>query len=259
MKKTLFLTAFMLLSSIAIQAATVVVTFGVNSLPQGVSSINGTFLGETGRVNLVSPGDYNYTAGGLVAFNGSSTGISLVTGAGACGSKGCFSTTNIKDSHDSTVNPDKFFNVFGSDMSTGNNGAALNIGSGSYTMQMQGLSAGAYTLTLLVGRANLHGTASSTYELSGVNIEGLSASLLDYSAGSSASLSGTTLSVDSGEGEWALVEYTFTVTTDDTTLNLKSNGTGNINALALSSVPEPATASLSLLGLAVLVMRRRRA
>ncbi len=109
-------------------------------------------------------------------------------------------------------------------------------------MQMRGLSAGIYTLTMLVGRGNSFGTASSTYDLTG-NIEGLSATLLDYSAGSNASLSGTTLFSESGAGEWALVEYTFTVTKDNTTLSLTSNGTGNINALALSSIPEPATAS----------------
>ncbi|WP_418167923.1 PEP-CTERM sorting domain-containing protein, partial [Akkermansia sp.] len=183
--------------------------------------------------------------------------ITLVTGAGACGGQGVLTADNIQSSH----NPDnssKFFDTFGSDITTGNNGGCINKNSGSYTMQMRGLSAGIYTLTMLVGRGNSFGTASSTYDLTG-NIEGLSATLLDYSASSNASLSGTTLFSESGAGEWALVEYTFTVTKDNTTLSLTSNGTGNINALALSSIPEPATASLGLLGLAVLAMRRRRA
>ena len=259
MKKTLFLAALITLSSIAVQAATVVITFGVNSLAQGTSSMDGTYLGEQGKVNLIKTGSSggSYTSGALKNFDGSSTGITLVTGAGACGGQGVLTADNIQSSH----NPDnssKFFDTFGSDITTGNNGGCINKNSGSYTMQMRGLSAGIYTLTMLVGRGNSFGTASSTYDLTG-NIEGLSATLLDYSAGSNASLSGTTLFSESGAGEWALVEYTFTVTEDNTTLSLTSNGTGNINALALSSIPEPATASLGLLGLAVLAMRRRRA
>lgn len=260
MKKTLFLAALITLSSIAVQAATVVITFGVNSLTQGTSSMDGTYLGEQGKVNQIKTGSSgnSYTSGALKNFDGSSTGITLVTGASACGSGGILTADNIQNSHN-LENSNKFFDTFGSDMTTGNNGGGcINKNPGPYTMQMRGLSAGSYTLTMLVGRGNPFGTTSSTYDLTG-NIEGLSATLLDYSAGSNASISGTTLSSEFGAGEWALVKYTFTVTEDNTTLNLTSNGTGNINALALSSIPEPATASLGLLGLAVLAMRRRRA
>ena len=260
MKKTLFLAALITLSSIAVQAATVVITFGVNSLAQGTSSMDGTYLGEQGKVNQIKTGSSgnSYTSGALKNFDGSSTGITLVTGASACGPNGILTADKIQNSYN-PENSNKFFDVFGSDMTTGNSGGGcINKNPGPYTMQMRGLSAGSYTLTMLVGRGNPFGTASSTYDLTG-NIEGLSATLLDYSAGSNASLSGTTLSSEFGEGEWALVEYTFTVTEDNTTLSLTSNGTGNINALALSSIPDPATASLGLLGLAVLAMRRRRA
>lgn len=67
MKKTLFLAALITLSSIAVQAATVVITFGVNSLAQGTSSMDGTYLGEQGKVNLIKTGSSggSYTSGAL--------------------------------------------------------------------------------------------------------------------------------------------------------------------------------------------------
>ncbi len=262
MKKTLLLTAFLVLSSITGYASTVVVTFGVNTLDRGMSTFTGTYLGESGSVNLIMTGNngQSYTSSGLTAFDGDSTGITITTGAGACGGPGCLTTGNVKDSYDSTQNPNKFFDIFGANMATGDNGGCINVGSGGYTMQLGGLSSGVYTLTMLVGRGNTsYGTASSTYTLDGTGITGLSANILDHSAGMSASLDGTDLTLGRGEGDWALVEYTFTVTADNTTLNLKSEGSGNIGALALASVPEPATASLGLLGLGVLLIRRRRA
>lgn len=259
MKKTLFLATLIMFSSIAVQAASVVITFGVNSLTQGTSSMDGTYLGEQGKVNQIKTGSSgsSYTSGALKNFDGSSTGITLVTGAGACGTQGVLTADNIQSSYNPD-NSNKFFDTFGSDITTGNNGGCINKNNGSYTMQMRGLSAGSYMLTMLVGRGNAFGTTSSSYDLTG-NIEGLSATLLDYSAGSNASVSGTTFSSEFGAGDWALVKYTFTVTEDNTTLSLVSNGSGNINALALDSIPEPATASLGLLGLAALAMRRRRA
>lgn len=267
MKKTLILTAFMALSSITGYASTVVVTFSANNVnPSGTTTpVAGLyFAGKTGTVNQVKTGDGggSYTSSSLTAFDGTSTGITLVTGAGACGNNGYLRGNNIKDSHDSN-NTNKFFDVFGMDMAVGQNyGGCINKESGGFTMQLQGLSSGSYTLTMLVGRNNVHGTASSTYSLSGVT--GVSVNVLDYSTGISSSIADNAVTLDVGQdsnlpGEWALVEYTFTSTTDNTTLSLNINGTGNIGALALASVPEPATASLGLLGLGVLLMRRRRA
>ena len=55
----------------------------------------------------------------------------------------------------------KFYDVFGQDMTIGNPmGGAINpIGSanGNFTMSLNNLSAGTYTLTMLVGRGNNYG------------------------------------------------------------------------------------------------------
>lgn len=256
----------MALSSITGYASTVVVTFSANNVtPLGVTPVDGLhFAGKTGTVNQVKTGNGggSYTASSLTAFDGTSTGITLVTGAGACGDGGYLRESALKDSHDSS-NTNKFFDVFGEDMAVGQNyGGCINKQTEGFTMQLQGLSSGSYTLTMLVGRNNVYGTASSTYSLSGVT--GVSVNILDYSAGISSSIVDNGVTLDVGQpselpGEWALVEYTFTSITDNTTLSLNINGSGNIGALALASVPEPATASLGLLGLGVLLMRRRRA
>ena len=159
----------------------------------------------------------------------------------------------------------KFYDVFGQDMTTGNPmGGAINpIGSanGNFTMSLNNLSAGTYTLTMLVGRGNNYGAGNtSSFSLDGTGISNISASLDDYSTGSGATLNGATVTGNTHTGDWMLITYTFDVAADGTRLDIQSQGgTGNINALALTSVPEPATASLGLLGLGALLMRRRRA
>ncbi len=59
----------------------------------------------------------------------------------------------------------KFYDVFGQDMTTGNPmGGAINpIGSanGNFTMSLNNLSAGTYTLTMLVGRGNNYGAGNT--------------------------------------------------------------------------------------------------
>ena len=262
MKKTLLLTAFLVLSSITGYASTVVMTFAYNGTTnRGLTTFTGTYMGDSGSVNQVrTKGNVDSSFSDLVAFDGSTTNMTLKVGGSTCGEGGCLTAANIQDSHGAD-NTNKFFGTFGADMTTGNAyGGCVNKESGSYSIEMGGLSAGVYTLTMLVGRANKYGTDSTSYGLSG-NIADLSVNLLDYSAGMTPtpSLDGTDLTLGVGDGAWALVEYTFTVTADNTTLSLNSDGTGNINALALASVPEPATASLGLLALGGLLVRRRRA
>ena len=136
-----------------------------------------------------------------------------------------------------------------------------NSANGNFTMSLNNLSAGTYTLTMLVGRGNNYGAGNtSSFSLDGTGISNISASLDDYSTGSGATLNGATVTGNTHTGDWMVVTYTFDVAADGTQLNIQSQGgSGSINALALASVPEPATASLGLLGLGALLMRRRRA
>lgn len=55
---------------------------------------------------------------------------------------------------------------------------------------------------------------------------------------------------------WALMQYTFTVSDNGSFTVDATGGGGNIAALML--IPEPATASLGLLGAGGLLLRRRR-
>lgn len=263
MKKTLFILATMVATAAA-EASTVLISFGINS-GNGTAIVDGTYLGESGqKVNKISTGgSSSYTSGTLVTSGGTATGITLTTGSVCCGSGGVLTDASAKDS--ALGQDNKFYDVFGQDMTTGNPmGGAINpIGSanGNFTMSLNNLSAGTYTLTMLVGRGNNYGTGNtSSFSINGSGISNISTSLDDYSTGSGATLNGDTVTGNTHTGDWMLVTYTFDVAADGTQLNIQSQGgTGNINALALTSVPEPATASLGLLGLGALLMRRRRA
>lgn len=263
MKKTLFILATMIATAAA-EASTVLISFGINS-GNGTAVVDGTYLGESGqKVNKISTGgSSSYTSGTLVTSGGTATGITLTTGSVCCGSGGVLTDASAKDS--ALGQDNKFYDVFGQDMTTGNPmGGAINpIGSanGNFTMSLNNLSAGTYTLTMLVGRGNNYGTGNtSSFSINGSGISNISTSLDDYSTGSGATLNGDTVTGNTHTGDWMLVTYTFDVAADGTQLNIQSQGgTGNINALALTSVPEPATASLGLLGLGALLMRRRRA
>lgn len=263
MKKTLFILATMIATAAA-EASTVLISFGINS-GNGTAVVDGTYLGESGqKVNKISTGgSSSYTSGTLVTSDGAATGITLTTGGVCCGSGGVLTDASAKDS--ALGQDNKFYDVFGQDMTTGNPmGGAINpIGSanGNFTMSLNNLSAGTYTLTMLVGRGNNYGTSNtSSFSINGSGISNISTSLDDYSTGSGATLNGDTVTGNTHTGDWMLVTYTFDVAADGTQLNIQSQGsTGNINALALTSVPEPATASLGLLGLGALLMRRRRA
>lgn len=263
MKKTLFILATMIATAAA-EASTVLISFGINS-GNGTAVVDGTYLGESGqKVNKISTGgSSSYTSGTLVTSGGAATGITLTTGGVCCGSGGVLTDASAKDS--ALGQDNKFYDVFGQDMTTGNPmGGAINpIGSanGNFTMSLNNLSAGTYTLTMLVGRGNNYGTGNtSSFSINGSGISNISTSLDDYSTGSGATLNGDTVTGNTHTGDWMLVTYTFDVAADGTQLNIQSQGgTGNINALALTSVPEPATASLGLLGLGALLMRRRRA
>lgn len=254
----------MVAAAVAAEASTVLISFGINS-GNGTAVVNGTYLGESGqKVNKISTGQNNsYTSGTLVTSGGDATGITLTTGGVCCGSGGALTDASAKDS--ALGQSDKFYNVFGQDMTTGSpmGGAVNTIGSanGNFTMSLNNLSAGTYTLTILVGRGNNYGTGNtSSFSIGGAGISNISASLGDYSTGSGATLNGSTVTGNTHTGNWMLVTYTFNVAEGGTQLNIQSQGgTGNINALALTSVPEPASASLGLLGLGALLMRRKRA
>lgn len=263
MKKTLFILATMVAATVAAQASTVLISFGINS-GNGTAIVDGTYLGSSGqKVNKISTGSANsYTSGTLVTTGGDATGITLTTGGVCCGGGGVLTDTNAKDSAEGGSN--KFYDIFGQDMSTGNpmsgvvNGGSANE---NFTMSLNNLSAGTYTLTMLVGRGNNYGSGyTSSYNIDGAGISNISAGLDDYSTGSGATLNGTTVTGNTHTGDWMVVTYTFDVAADGTQLNIQSRGgSGSINSLALTSVPEPATASLGLLGLSALLMRRRRA
>lgn len=252
----------MIVAAAAVEASTVLISFGINS-GNGTAVVDGTYLGESGqKVNKISTGQNNsYTSGTLVTTGGDGTGITLTTGGLCCGGPGVMTDATAKGS--ALGQDNKFYDVFGQDMTTGNPMGGVINGSenGNFTMSLNNLSAGTYTLTMLVGRGNGYGADStSSFSLGGEGISNISASLDDYSSGSDATLNGGTPTGNTRNGEWMLVTYTFDVAADGTQLNILSQGsTGNINALALTSVPEPVTASFGLLGLGILLMRRRRA
>lgn len=262
MKKTLFILATMAVSLAAAEASTILISFGTNSGPSTSIEV-GTYLGEVGqKVNRISTDGYNsYTSDVLSTIDSNATGITLTTGSTCCGTGGLLSSPN-----ESAVEGqnNKFFDVFGSDMATGNPmGGVVNVDNSSLTTTLNHLSIGSYELTVLIGRGNAYGGAtSSTYTIEGTNIANISASLDNYSTGSNASLSGNSITANTYNNDWILVTYSFDVTADDSNIEIKSQGGGgNFNALALTSesIPEPAVVSLSLLGLGALMMRRRRA
>lgn len=263
MKKTLFILATMMAAAVAAEASTVLISFGINS-GNGTAIVDGTYLGESGqKVNKISTGsNSSYTSGTLVTSGGDATGITLTTGGVCCGNGGVLTDASAKDSALGTGN--KFYDIFGQDMSIGNpmggviNGNSAN---GNFTMSLNNLSAGTYTLTMLVGRGNNYGTGNtSSFSIDGTGISNISANLDDYSTGSGATLNGAAVTGNTHTGDWMVVTYTFDVAADGTQLNIQSQGgSGSINSLALTSVPEPAAASLGLLGVGALLMRRRRA
>ena len=251
-------------ATVAAEASTVLISFGINS-GNGTAIVEGTYRGEAGqKVNKVSTGSSNsYTSGALATTGGETTAITVTTGGVCCGPNGALTDATAKVSalagHDN-----KFYDVFGQDMSLGTplGGVVNTAGSanGNFTMSLNNLSAGTYTLTMLVGRGNDYGTGNtSSFSLSGDGIANISAILDDYSTGSGATLNGSTVTANTHTGDWVLMTYTFDVTADNTRLDILSQGgSGSINTLALTSVPEPATASLGLLGLSALLLRRRR-
>ena len=263
MKKTLFILATMMAAAVAAEASTVLISFGINS-GNGTAIVDGTYLGESGqKVNKISTGsNSSYTSGTLVTSGGDATGITLTTGGVCCGNGGVLTDASAKDSALGTGN--KFYDIFGQDMSIGNpmggvvNGNSAN---GNFTMSLNNLSAGTYTLTMLVGRGNNYGTGNtSSFSIDGTGISNISANLDDYSTGSGATLNGAAVTGNTHTGDWMVVTVTFDVAADGTQLNIQSQGgSGSINSLALTSVPEPAAASLGLLGVGALLMRRRRA
>lgn len=262
MKKTLFILATMAVSLATAEASTVLISFGTNSGPS-TSIKDGTYLGEVGqKVNRISTDGYNsYTSDVLITTDSNATGITLTTGSTCCGGAGVLSSPEASAVEGQN---NKFFDVFGTDMATGNPmGGVVNVDNSSLTTTLNHLSIGSYELTVLIGRGNAYGGAtSSTYTIAGTNIANISASLDNYSIGSNASLSGNSITANTYNNDWILVTYSFDVTADDSNIEIKSQGGGgNFNALALTSesIPEPAVASLSLLGLGALMMRRRRA
>lgn len=166
MKKTLFILATMVAAAVAAEASTVLISFGINS-GNGTAVVDGTYLGEPGqKVNKISTGQSNsYTSGTLVTTGGGSTGITLTTGGLCCGGPGAMTDAAAKGSALGQGN--KFYDVFGQDMTTGNPmGGAINpIGSanGNFTMSLNNLSAGTYTLTMLVGRGNNYGAGNTSF------------------------------------------------------------------------------------------------
>ena len=147
MKKTLFILATMVAAAVAAEASTVLISFGINS-GNGTAVVDGTYLGEPGqKVNKISTGQSNsYTSGTLVTTGGGSTGITLTTGGLCCGGPGAMTDAAAKGSALGQGN--KFYDVFGQDMTTGNpmggviNGNSAN---GNFTMSLNNLSAGTYT------------------------------------------------------------------------------------------------------------------
>lgn len=264
MKKTIFILITVAAAATAAEASTVLISFGINS-GAGTAVVEGTYLGESGqKVNRVSTGgSSSYTSGTLVTTTGTTTGISVSTGGVCCGSGGVLSDVSANGSA-LAGHEDKFYGIFGQDMSTGNPmGGVINTmggANGNFTMSLNNLSAGTYTLTMLVGRGNSYGEGyTSSFSLSGDGVNNISAVLDDYSTGSGATLNGSTVTANTHTGDWVVMTYTFDVTADNTQLDILSQGgSGSINTLALSMVPEPATASLGLAGLTMLMMRRRR-
>ncbi len=264
MKKTLFILTAMTAATVAAEASTVLISFGINS-GNGTAIVEGTYRGEAGqKVNKVSTGSSNsYTSGALATTDGETTAITVTTGGVCCGPGGVLTDATANGSA-LAGHGNKFYDVFGQDMSLGNpmGGVVNTAGSanGNFTMSLNNLSAGTYTLTMLVGRRNDYGTGNtSSFSLSGDGIANISAILDDYSTGSGATLNGSTVTANTHTGDWVLMTYTFDVTADNTRLDILSQGgSGSINTLALTSVPEPATASLGLLGLSALLLRRRR-
>lgn len=258
MKKTLFILAAMVAAAVAAEASTVLISFGINE-KDDVAVEDGTYLGKSGqKVNTIwISGSSGANAASLVTTDNANSDITLTTNGGCCGGPGTMTDSSARASANGTG--DKFYGVFGQDMSLGNPmGGVLNSGN-DITMQMSGLSMGTYTLTILAGRGNSFNGGISTYSIGGDGIGNISASLDDYSLQSGASQTGTSIAANTDQGRWVLMTYTFEVTADDAILNINSRGgQGNINCLALTSVPEPATASLGLLGLGALLMRRRR-
>lgn len=200
-----------------------------------------------------------------MAAGGDLTGITLTTGGVCCGAGGVMTETNVKGSG-MAGHSNKFHDVFGRDMTLGNPlGGCVNVNgalsaTSGFTLSLNNLSLGSYTLTILAGRGNNYGSGfSSSYSLGGTNVSNISATLDDYSTGSAASINGATATGTTHTGDWMLVTYTFDVTADHTQLDISAlGGSASIGALALTSVPEPAASGLGLLGLAALGLRRRR-
>ncbi|MFR4416864.1 MAG: hypothetical protein ACLT8E_05500 [Akkermansia sp.] len=82
-------------------------------------------------------------------------------------------------------------------------------------MSLNNLSAGTYTLTMLVGRGNNYGAGNtSSFSLDGAGISNISASLDDYSTGSGATLNGATVTGNT-HTEMDAITYTFDVAVAD--------------------------------------------
>ncbi len=148
---------------------------------------------------------------------------------------------------------------------------------GGAVVGVNGLSAGSYTLTVLVGRGNNYaGTQRTNYTLtaSSGTVSSLTASVLAYHTTSTAADALPTVSAEGVVGgyvapgesnvanNWMLMSYSFDAT-EATDIRLSGVGAGgNFAALKLEKVseaiPEPTTATLSLLALAGLAARRRR-
>lgn len=269
MKKTLFLLAAALCgtASAALQQGDILaVTFTGTSAPSS-NTFDGTVLGQSGTVNAVqvdnaSSSNAPSNAGNLLTLGGESAGISLaLSNAAGCGTGGMIQT--YQDSVSGALS-----SVFGISVVSGTpNGGCIN--GTSVSLTLTGLTAGeTYNFYALVGRGNNFPNTTTaetgyTYALSG-GVTDVTSTLIGASS-SSTSISDNKLTSyeynatgNTSASAWALVEYTFTATSD--TLTFGSDGTnGNINAFALQQVtPEPTTATLSLLALAGLCARRRR-
>ena len=271
MKKTLFILAAALCgtASAALQKGDILaVTFTGTTTVTG-NTIDGTVLGQPGKVNGVQVGNGSASndpgnAGNLLTLGGESAGIALtLSNAAGCGTGGMINT--YKDAVTGNLS-----SVFDTTVVSGNpNGGCINASGGAMTMTLTGLNVGeTYNFYVLVGRGNNWGsgadsTASITYTLGG-GVTDVTSTLIGASDASS-SVSGNVLTSyeynaggNSSASSWSLVEYTFTATTDEVNITTGSS-LGNINAFALQQVtPEPTTATLSLLALAGLCARRRR-
>ncbi len=248
-----------------VEATSVVVSFGLNTEDKTETAI-GTYHGESVTFNRVFSNNNAglYTSDALKDINGNTTAwtISIPNQNSLCGAAGVFNPSST----------DGFSDVFGADICTGNpNGGVANAGNTPLNLSLTNLSAGTYTLEMLVGRGNNYdggaGT-SSTFYLSGNNVSVTGANLLAYTEASAATVSGNSITVmttppdnNADDVAWALMQFEFEVIDDDSVLKINAeNGVGNINAMAFTftPIPEPATATLSLLGLSALMMRRRR-